>query len=202
MRNKLKQFLLLFVVILFVFLINIIAGFIVFVLLCIFYVCNRNVKNKIQKVNTDSIDFMNDKRRNFDALIIGNSESHSLDAFKDMRYLCFIRHGQTLFASYLYLIHYYSYLREDGLGTVFILGSHPCTESEMHATVFDIASFHRVIKMRLKASSPLITKLPLIFLWKKFDGRSFFVDDKHLSMEDRIKVFCAERNLKVIFIEK
>lgn len=174
--------------------------FAVGLLLCLIgYGTNKLLKRKIGIANKDMIDFMHDTRRNFDKLIIGDVTKAAIE--NPSNSLCFIHCGRTLFASYLYLIHFYSYLREDGDGKVYIYYSNK-TRYKMYVSIFDILVFHRVVRMRFKASSTLIDRYPLLFYFKKFRNKHYFVDKKEISIEDRIQDFCKLRNIKVELISK
>lgn len=163
------------------------------------YCANKLLKRKIGIVNRDIIDFMHDVRRNFDKLIIGDEIKSARENLSNS--LCFMHSGRTLFASYLYLIHFYSYLREDGDGKVYIYFSNK-TRNKMYVSIFDILVFHRVVRMRFKASSILIDRYPLLFYFKKFRNEHYFVDKREMPIEDRIQEFCKLRNIKVKLIKK
>lgn len=140
---------------------------------------------------------MEDPRRNFDTLIIGQPLLPN-DKIEGNSRLTFTHNKRSLFASYLYLIHNYSYLREDGKAKVYIIISN--MQDSMSFTIFDIYSFHRVIKMRLKVNSILINRLPILFYFKKFNGSLFFLDQEKIDLKERIETFCRERNLNLTFI--
>lgn len=186
-------------VFLFLYFINI-KIFAVCILLCLIgYGTNKLLKRKIEIANKDMIDFMHDSRRNFDKLIIGDATKAVIENSSNS--LCFIHSGRTLFASYLYLIHFFSFLREDGYGKVYIYFSNK-TRNKMYVSIFDILVFHRVVRMRFKASSTLIDRYPLLFYLKKFRNEHYFVDKREMSIEDRIQEFCKLRNIKVELIKK
>lgn len=163
----------------------------------IFYLLNSTLKKYITYVNKDLIHFMEDSRRNFDTLIIGQPLLPN-DKIEGNSRLTFTHNKRSLFASYLYLIHNYSYLREDGKAKVYIIISN--LQDSMSFTIFDIYSFHRVIKMRLKVNSIFINRLPILFYFKKFNGSLFFLDQEKIDLKDRIETFCRERNLNLTFI--
>ena len=154
---------------------------------------------KIKLINKDVLDFMHDARRNFDKLIIG--DGRYVPGNDSPKSLTFVDSGRTLLASYLYLIHFYSYLRDDGEGKVYVYASLK-NKDNMSVSIFDIFAFHRVIRMRLNATSPIIDSFPIFFLLKKFRNKHYFIDSNNLSIEDRIIEFCKLRNIKVELIKR
>lgn len=174
-----------------------IYGYFIAFLSIIFYLLNSKLKKNIRYINKDLIHFMEDPRRNFDTLIIGQPLLPN-DKIEGNSRLTFTHNKRSLFASYLYLIHNYSYLREDGKAKVYIIISN--MQDSMSFTIFDIYSFHRVIKMRLKVNSILINRLPILFYFKKFNGSLFFLDQEKIDLKERIETFCRERNLNLTFI--
>lgn len=163
------------------------------------YVSNKMLMHKIKLINKDVLDFMHDSRRSFDKLIIG--DGRYVTGNDSPKSLTFVDSGRTLFASYLYLIHFYSYLRDDGEGKVYVYVSLK-NKDNMSVSIFDIFAFHRVIRMRLNATSSIIDSFPIFFLLKKFRNKHYFIDSKKLSVEDRIIEFCKLRNIKVELIKR
>lgn len=173
-----------------------IAAFIL--VLCIFYLTNKSFQSKLKN---NCINFMQDKRRNFDIIIIGKplrkNSSIQIDSTKTL-YLT--NRKRSLFASYLILLHYYSYLREDGKGIIYIIRKKD--EEKNYITIYDWIYFHPVIKSRLKMSNKLLYKIPLLYCYKKFKINNFFIDKKNTSLENRIYTFCQERYLNVKIISE
>lgn len=172
-----------------------------FVLTLIFaYVINRQVKRTIYCANRNIIDFMRDSQRNFDILIIGKKGINKKFKFdKESKILNLTQKKRSLFASYLFLIHNYSYLREDGKGTVYIATDN-IHDNRLTVTIFDIFSFHPVIKMKLNAASSLIETFPVLYYFKKIRNKDFFTDGANVSIKERIDSFCKARNLNIIYI--
>lgn len=163
------------------------------------YFHNKLLKKHIRKANKNVIDFMCDSHRNFDAIIIGQPLTHeSMMKIKGKNVLTFTHKKRTLFASYLFLIHQYSYLREDGQGVIYIVLSEKDTDKELYATIYDVCCFHPVIKKKLNVGVAL--KYPILFYYKKFRAKDFFVDNNDISIRERISRFCLERNLNIEFI--
>lgn len=165
------------------------------------YFSNRLLKKYIRDANYENIKYMVDSRRNFDAIVIGQPlTGEGVKKVKGTSILSFTRHNRTLFASYLFLIHQYSYLREDGKGIIYIVSSsNDATEKEMYVTIIDAWSFHPVIKKRLNVTWAL--RYPLFSYWKKFYAKNFFVDKGKMPLQNRIILFCKERGIKVEFID-
>lgn len=179
--------------------INITIAVALLVISIIGYVSNKMLMRKIKLINKDVLDFMHDARRNFDKLIIG--DGRYVPGNDSPKSLTFVDSGRTLLASYLYLIHFYSYLRDDGEGKVYVYASLK-NKDNMSVSIFDIFAFHRVIRMRLNATSPIIDSFPIFFLLKKFRNKHYFIDSNNLSIEDRIIEFCKLRNIKVELIKR
>lgn len=174
---------------------------ILFVFLIIsLYNCNKLLKIYIRNVNDENIEYMVDARRNFDAIVIGEPlKGEAIKRVKGTSILSFTRHNRTLFASYIFLIHQYSYLREDGEGVIYIVSpTNGNNEKEMYVKIIDAWSFHPVIKKRLNIT--LALQYPLFTFWKKFYVKNFFLDDEKISLKNRIIMFCQERGIKVEFI--
>ena len=168
-------------------------------LLAVALLSNELMKKYIRKENATTIDFMSDSRRNFDALVIGHPlRPENKRRIKGDMVLYFTRKHRTLFASYLYLIHQYSYLREDGKGTIYIVS--PPTDRQTYASLIDVYSFHPVVKKRLNVANSL--RFPILFYLRKFREKQFFVDGKDIPIRERIEIFCKERNLKLEFINQ
>lgn len=163
------------------------------------YASNKVLRKKIRLANKNIIDFMNDSRRNFDNLILGDTRLALVE--DSSKSLYFVHRGRTLFASYLYLIHYFSYLRDDGEGKVYVYSSQS-DEDSMYVSIFDIFAYHRLVRMRLNATSQMIDRFPLFFYFKRFRNIHYFIDGRKLSVEDRIIEFCNLRNIKVELIRK
>lgn len=185
------------------YLINIWIGVVFIGIIISFYFINRYFKYKIHIINKDIINFMTDTRRDFDVLVIGKPLKNNPKELTQKKVLTFTHKKRTLFASYLYLIHNFSYLKEDGNGTVYILsdGDEDKNLNKNYVTIFDLLSYHKVIRMKLKADSPFITRFPIIFYFKKFKNKEFFIEE-NISLRNRIKTFCEERNLKVKIINQ
>lgn len=179
--------------------INITIAVALLIISIIGYVSNKMLMRKIKLINKDVLDFMHDARRNFDKLIIG--DGRYVPGNDSPKSLTFVDSGRTLLASYLYLIHFYSYLRDDGEGKVYVYASLK-NKDNMSVSIYDIFAFHRVIRMRLNATSPIIDSFPIFFLLKKFRNKHYFIDSNNLSIEDRIIEFCKLRNIKVELIKR
>ena len=186
----------------------IIYGIFNITILCIYialtilsYIINNLLKRKIIASNKCLINFMIDNHRNYDAIIIGKPlKSENRYLIKEKNILSFIDSRRTLFASYIYLIHQYSYLREDGKGKVYIITSNKDIENNYYATITDVYSFHPVIKRKFNVGYSL--KFPLLYFYKKYRCNDFFVNDTNISLEERIAKFCHERNLKLEIIKQ
>lgn len=174
--------------------------FSVFLLIIIIgLIINSIIILHLRKANKNNINFMMDSRRNFDAIVIGQPLTKgSIKKIKGDKVLYFTHKKRTLFASYLFLIHQYSYLREDGLGTIYINSSKDKENNELYATIYDVYSFHPIIKNKLGVG--LALKFPIIFYYKKFRSKDFFIDNKYIPIKERILQFCLERNLNIEFI--
>ena len=96
------------------FIFNVIFLSIYVALLILLFIINKLLKRYIIVANQCLINFMNDNHRNYDAIVIGKPlKSKNKNRIKETNILSFIDRRRTLFASYIYLIHQYSYLRED-----------------------------------------------------------------------------------------
>ena len=179
--------------------INIWIGIVFICIIISLYSINRYFKYRIHIVNKDIINFMTDTKRDFDVLIIGKPLKNKPEDLRNKRILTFTHKKRTLFASYLYLIHNFSYLKEDGNGIVYILSDKD--ENKNHVTIFDLLSYHKVIRMKLKADSSFITRFPIFFYFKKFKNKEFFIEE-NIPLRNRIKTFCEERNIKVKIINQ
>lgn len=170
-------------------------------LIILLFIINKLIKRKIRLANKCLIDFMLDNHRNYDAIVIGRPiKSENRNLIKEKNILSFIDSRRTLFASYIYLIHQYSYLREDGKGKVYIITSNKDIENNYYATITDVYSFHPVIKRKFNVGYSL--KFPLLYFYKKYRCNDFFVNDTNISLEERIAKFCYERNLKLEIIKQ
>lgn len=155
----------------------------------------------LSHLNNSRINFMKDKRRNFDTIIIGRpSEKENRIQTNTTDVLNLTNRKRSLFASYLFLIHYYSFLREDGKGMIYIIKNRK--EEENYITIYDWVHFHSVIKSRLKLNNRFINRIPLLFCCRKFKIKDFFIDKKGLSLEKRILTFCQERQLNIKIITR
>lgn len=171
------------------------------ILVMLIFIINELLKRYIKVANKCLINFMNDSHRNYDAIIIGRPlKSENRSKIKEKNILSFIDRRRTLFASYIYLIHQYSYLREDGKGKVYIVISDKDVDNSCYVTITDIYSFHPVIKGKFNVRYSL--KFPLLFFYKKYRCSDFFVNDIYISLEERIIRFCHERNLKLEIIKQ
>ena len=87
----------------------------------IVYFINKRFIFELNK-NSNRINFMKDKRRNFDTIIIGKRPYKDKGIQREtVSILNLTNKRRSFFASYLILIHYYSYLREDGKGIIYII---------------------------------------------------------------------------------
>lgn len=156
-------------------------------------------KRFVSELNNNCINFMRDKRRNFDTIIIGKPPRKEKEiSTNTINLLKLTNTKRSFFASYLILIHYYSYLREDGKGIIYIFKSKK--NEENYVTIYDWIHFHPVIKSKLKLNNQIINRLPLFFYFRKFKVKDFFIDKADLSIEERILIFCQERNLNIKII--
>ena len=163
------------------------------------WLSNKLLKRHIRLTNCEKIDYMNDKRRNFDAIVIGlplNDIDQS--KIKGKSILSFTHPKRTLFASYLFLIHQYSYLREDGKGTIYISSLSDTHEEQNYVTIMDVYNFHPVINKRLNVGLSL--RYPIFFYRKKFHARKFFRDGNKISIKERMIDFCKERGINIEFL--
>lgn len=176
---------------------NILGG--IFVILLLAVILNGLLRKYISKANASIINFMKDNQRNFDAIVIGQPIAPcNQKRVTGKRILYFTHKGRTIFASYLFLIHQYSYLREDGNGIVYIVSS--TRDKRMYARLVDVYSFHPVIKSRLKVGWSL--NYPILFWARNFGTRHYFIDGKDIPLRDRIEQFCRERKIRVEFINQ
>lgn len=161
----------------------------------IVYFINKGFISELNNNNNNRTNFMKDKRRNFDTIIIGRYPYKDKGILTNtVSVLNLTNRRRSLFASYLILIHYYSYLREDGKGIIYIIKSKK--NEENYITIYDWIHFHPVIKSRLKLNNQIIYRFPLLFCYWKFKVKDFFIDRADFSIEERILIFCQERNLK------
>lgn len=159
----------------------------------IVYLINKRFIFELNK-NSNRINFMKDKRRNFDTIIIGRRPYKNKGIQTDtVSILNLTNRRRSFFASYLILIHYYSFLREDGKGIIYIIKNKK--NEENYITIYDWIHFHSVIKSKLKLNNQIINRFPLFFCYWKFKVKDFFIDKADLSIEERIFIFCQERNL-------
>lgn len=149
--------------------------------------------NKIKKAQR--IDYLNDKRRDFDTIVIG--KPMDLEEISS-KVLYFTHERRTLFSSYLFLIHNYSYLREDGEGLI-IINTKDMECEDNYITIFDYKCFHPVINMKLGLNPRLLNAVPLVYFFKKFRANNFF--GKQTDLMELMTIFCKERNLKIQFIK-
>lgn len=170
---------------------------IIYVLLIIsFLLLNMMVARAVNRIKkTQRIDYLNDKRRDFDILVIGKPMELEENGSK---VLYFTHERRTLFSSYLFLIHNYSYLREDGKGLI-IINTRDMECEYNYITVFDYKCFHPVINMKLGLNTRLLNAVPFAFYFKKFRAYNFF--DKQTDLREIMTNFCKERNLKIQFIK-
>ena len=162
-------------------------------------ILNGLLLRHICKANASIINFMNDNRRNFDAIVIGQPIAPSNQKKIIGKKILYLTHkGRTAFASYLFLIHQYSYLREDGNGIVYIVSS--TSDQRMYARLVDVYSFHPVIKSRLNVGRAL--DCPILSWMRKFGTRHYFIDGKNTPIRERIEQFCDERKIRVEFINQ
>lgn len=170
-------------------------------LLILLFIINKLLKRYIIVANQCLINFMNDNHRNYDAIVIGRPlKSENRNLIKEKNILSFIDSRRTLFASYIYLIHQYSYLREDGKGKVYIITSNKDVDNNYYVTLTDVYSFHPVIKRKFNVKYSL--NFPLLYFYKKYRCNDLFVNDTYMSLEERIVKFCHERNLKLEIIKQ
>ena len=162
-------------------------------------ILNGLLRKYISKANASIINFMNDNQRNFDAIVIGQPISpYNQRKVSGKRILYLTHKGRTIFASYLFLIHQYSYLREDGKGIVYIVSS--TNDQRMYARLVDVYSFHPVTKNRLNVGRAL--NYPILFWMRRFGTSQYFIDGKDTPIRKRIEQFCKERKIKVEFINQ
>lgn len=170
---------------------------IIYILLSIcFLLLNTMVSwdvNRIKK--TQRIDYLNDKRRDFDILVIGKPMVLANDGSK---VLYFTHERRTLLSSYLFLIHNFSYLREDGEGLI-IINTKDMECEDNYITIFDYKCFHPVINMKFGLNTRLLNAVPLLYCFRKFRASNYF--EKHIDLMSVMTDFCKERNLKIQFIK-
>lgn len=162
----------------------------VFVFASIFLV-NQFLKNRLYRnYSRQTIFYMKDTRRNFDKLIIGDVKKTRNNSSE----LVLSEKRMSLFSCYLYLIHYYSYLKEEG-GEVILC---PSNNKKFEVTLQDLYYFHPVIRERLGVHN-FYTRIryPIIFIHKKIDGSQYNTIFLRDNLEDSINVFCKERNITI-----
>lgn len=158
--------------------------------ICQFYISNY-IKNR-------NIDFMKDSRRNFDYLILG-IPFNTGDMLDGKTFLDFSNSNASLFSTYLYLIHFCSYLRDDGKGVVVINCKH--MKDSISVSLIDLCFYHLVVKMQLGVSNyNMMRRFPVFFLLKRISGEQYVNDHKISNLGQSIFDFCRERNLRLIFI--
>lgn len=173
---------------------NIIVGFVFILTIVLLWFINWILKKQLSQVNQRPIR----KERNFDALVIGLPINKELERkIQGQRILSFTHQHRSLFASYLYLIHQYSYLKESGNGKIYIVCSNS-EKSQNDASLCDVYNLHPVIIKRLNAN--FVKQFPILYLLRKFHSNDYFIDGSKIPIKERIISFCMERKINLEFV--
>lgn len=160
---------------------------------------NLLLRKKIkQEASFQNISFMKDNRRHFDAIVIGKPVKNSSSLPQNT--LFYVNHNRSIFASYLFLIHFYSYLKEDGKGVIYLNNIN--TSDTNFVTIWDLKFLHPVVlnyQLGLR-NLKMINRFPLIFIFHHFDVHNYLKEHHFSNTNDRIKTFCEERNLNYKFV--
>lgn len=195
---KIKRVILLFIVVLFVTLICLdlyILGLLLFISFVSLYLLNRYEKIKITDFKREKcIDFMSDKRRNFDLIKIGLPFVSDSENERKL-VLDITSQNQSIFATYLFLIHNFSYLSEDSGSQIEIKLNR---DSRIRISLSEISCFHIVTLKSLGIKNLyLLENFPIIYyIFPLKVNYNIFEED----IKNKIDKFCVERKINFKFI--
>lgn len=159
-------------------------------ILAFILIVNQYLRSRLYRnYSSQTIFYMKDTRRNFDKLIIGDVKKTRNNSSE----LILSEKRMSFFTCYLYLIHYYSYLKEGGEVILY-----PSNNNQFEVTLQDLYYFHPVIRERLGVHNYYTRiRFPIIYIFMKIDGRQYNTNFLRENLEDSINVFCKERNITV-----
>jgi len=173
---------------------------VVFIILASVIVTYWSNKRLLNKIKSYKFHLLEDEKRNFDILVIG--DNYNVELVNKNVYKNCLKY-RSLYSSYLILRERFSLLREDGEGVVFIVAR---KNNVTGISPIDYINFHQITCKRLNCTpnrfrrkfpiaSYVIWYLKQIFSMKKPNKMTW----EELAM--RINSFCNERNIIVEIIE-
>ncbi len=153
-----------------------------------------------KKVSNQRFRLFDDRRRNFDCLVIGIPNKEIILNKEGTYYALW--QNRSLYASYVILRALFSLLKEDGNGVVKIYTNRKCDGMGY----FDYAILHsRTIEEERCSPNVFIRRLPLLFYitqrFQSFICQKQISNDRYDLLCKNITEFCKNRNIKVNIIE-
>lgn len=196
MKLKIKIGVLLLIFFLFLLFMELyVTSVILILILTISYYLNKHIKRKVTNFRKRMcIDFMNDNRRNFDLIKIGMPFVSGSEKF-GKSVLDLTSQNQSMLATYLFLIHNFSYLSEDSDSQIEIKLN---LDSRNRISLSEISCFHIVLLKSLGIKNLYwLYNFPIIY---RFVPLRVNYNLSEQDIKNQISKFCVDRNINFKYI--